>query len=51
MGVVEQMGVTKEGSFVLKHQVTHDLSFPGKASAQSINSRVIEENLRPCMFG
>ena len=51
MGVVEQMGVTEDGSFALKHRVTHDLSFPGKVSGQSINSRVIEENLEPCMFG
>ena len=51
MGVAVHMGIQEDGSFAPKHRVTHDLSFPGGYSDQSINSRVIEYSLEPCMFG
>ena len=51
MGVVEHLGVTASGKFEEKLRVTHDLSFPGATSEESINSRVIKEELEPCMFG
>ena len=40
MGVADQLGVSATGEFVSKLRVTHDLSFPGKISKKSINSRV-----------
>ena len=51
MGVVEQLGISPSGDFVPKRRITHDLSFPVAVSGKSINSRVIEESLEPCMFG
>ena len=51
MGVSEQIGVSETGKFVPKKILTHDLSFPGVKSDHSINSRVKDNNLEPCMFG
>ena len=51
MGVAEQLGVTASGDFEPKLRVTHDLSFPGAYSNESINSRVLKDQLEPCMFG
>ena len=51
MGVAEQLGVNAAGDFVNKKRITHDLSFPGAVSDESVNSRVIKDNLEPCMFG
>ena len=51
MGIAEQIGVGETGEFIPKKRVTHDLSFPGAISNESINSRVLKEHLEPCMFG
>lgn len=51
MGVAEHVGVTAGGTFEVKERNTHDLSFPGKVSGTSVNSRIIEEQMEPCMFG
>ena len=51
MGVVEQLGINKDDEFVPKRRLTHDLSFPGIVSNESINSRVLDDKLEPCMFG
>ena len=51
LGVTEQIGISSSGNFVEKCRVTHDLSFPGESSGESINSRVDKEILEPCMFG
>ena len=51
MGVADQLGVSATGEFVSKLRVTHDLSFPQAVSGESINSRVKDEDLEPCMFG
>jgi hypothetical protein len=51
MGVANQLGVNESGVFVPKKRLTHDLSFPGLKSGQSVNSRSDEESLEPCMFG
>ena len=50
MGVVTHLVITDTGEFVPKDRLTHDLSFPGKVSGESINSRVNKGNLEPCMF-
>ena len=51
MGVANHIGVTASGEFAPKDRVTHDLSFPGLISGESVNSRVKEEELEPIMFG
>jgi len=51
MGVLGQLGVSKTGEFIKKVRITHDLSFPAAISNQSVNSRVNEDELEPCMFG
>ena len=51
LGVAEQVGVSATGEFVAKLRVTHDLSFPGEFSNESVNSRVDKTQLEPCMFG
>ena len=50
MGVATHLGVTSTGEFLPKNRVTHDLSFPGKFSGQSVNSRLKRTSLEPCMF-
>ena len=51
MGVASHVRIMEDGSFQEKLRVTHDLSFPGAFSGESVNSRVQKENLEPCMFG
>ena len=51
LGVTEQMGVSASGEFVKKLRITHDLSFQGNESDESTNSRVVEDELEPCLFG
>ena len=51
MGVQDQIGISATGEFVSKLRVTHDLSFPQEISGESLNSRVIDDELEPCMFG
>ena len=51
MGVAAQCGISAFGEFIDKLRITHNLSFPGKISEQSVNSRVINNNQEPCMFG
>ena len=51
MGVADQLGISATGEFVSKLRVTHDLSFPQEISGESLNSRVKQDELEPCMFG
>ena len=51
LGVADHLGISATGEFVSKLRVTHDLSFPGAFSQQSVNSRVDKDVLEPCMFG
>ena len=50
MGVATHIGINEDGKFLPKNRVTHDLSFPGKISGESVNSRVQSKFLEPCMF-
>ena len=50
-GLVLQNTITEHGEIVEKDRITHDQSYPGSSSKESINSRVIEDELTPCMFG
>ena len=49
MGVAEQLGISETGTFIPKKRLTHDLSFPGKISGESVNSQVIKESLELCV--
>ena len=51
MGVAVHLGIDANGEYVSKERITHDLSFPGAATGESINSRVQVNELEPCMFG
>jgi hypothetical protein len=51
LGVADVLGVSASGEFINNLRITHDLPFPGAISGESVNSRVIEEELKPCMFG
>jgi hypothetical protein len=51
MGVASQSGISAFGEFIDKKRITHDLSFPGLISEQSVNSRLIKDKMEPCMFG
>ena len=51
MNVIEQFTISKSGEIVEKQRACHDLSFRSAPSNTSVNSRVIEEQLAPCMFG
>ena len=51
LGVAEQLGITANGEFEEKRRVTHDLSFAGAFSEESVNSRIDEDEWEPCMFG
>ena len=51
LGVAEHLGISEEGKYVPKLRLTHDLSFPGAFSTESINSRVDRERMEPIMFG
>ena len=51
MGVASQCGISAFGEFIDKLRITHDLSFPGKTSNESVNSRSIPTDLEPIMFG
>lgn len=50
MGVASHTGIMQDGTYETKDRVTHDLSFPGEVSGESVNSRVLESVLEPCMF-
>ena len=50
-GMVKQNTITELGEIVEKERVTHDQSYPGQYSKESINSRVIDEELADCLFG
>ena len=50
MGVIEHLGIADIGEYVPKLWLTHDLSFLGSVSKESIKSRVDKEILEPIMF-
>ena len=51
MNVIEQLTISETGELMDKQRACHDLSFPMEPSNTSVNSRVIQEELPPCMFG
>ena len=51
MGIVHQSTINEKGEIIPSNRVTHDLSFPGKFSTQSVNSRTKMQELSPCQYG
>jgi hypothetical protein len=51
IGVVSQSTINDRGEIIPSNRVTHDLSFPGKLSGLSINSRTNMELLETCQYG
>ena len=51
MNVVEQMTISETGELIEKQRACHDLSFPCQPSDSSVNSRVLHDEIPPCMFG
>ena len=50
LGVAIHWTVDDEGNTLLKRRTTHDCSFPGP-SGKSVNKRVKEDLLEPCLYG
>ena len=50
-GLTSQHSINDRGEILSKDRITHDLSFPGKASFTSINNRIEDDSLVPCLFG
>ena len=50
-GIVLQHIINELGEIIDKERVAHDQSYPGAISGGLVNSRVIEEDLAPCLFG
>ena len=51
MGVADQLSINELGEIIEKDRVTHDLSFPGEASEESINSMIDEDSLFDLIYG
>ena len=51
MGVADQMLINELGEIIEKDMITHDLSFPGEASGESINSMIDEDSLLQLIYG
>jgi hypothetical protein len=52
MNIAPQNTINEFGQIISKDRLTHDQSFLFKGgSGTSVNSRVIKEELPPCMFG
>ena len=51
MGINHQPTINGNGTTIIKERPTHDLSWEGDRSQQSVNSLVQREKLEPCMIG
>jgi hypothetical protein len=51
MGIVSQSTINERGEVIPSNRITHDLSFPGMVSGESINSRTQIDKLEPCRYG
>ena len=50
-GIISQHTINERGEILDKNRMTHDQSFPGAVSKTSVNSRVRDEDLIPCLYG
>ena len=51
LNIQEQWTINEEGDRIMKKRLTHDQSFPGLASEESINDRVDRASLEPLIYG
>ena len=51
MGVADQLTISKLGKVIQKDRVTHNLSFPGEISGESINSMINDDSLFDLIYG
>ena len=51
LNIQEQWSINEKGERIEKKRLTHDQSFPGLASEQSINARVNTDTLEPLIYG
>lgn len=51
MGVADQLTISELGEVIQKDRVTQDLSFPGKASGESINLMIDDSSLFDLIYG
>ena len=51
MGVADQLSINELGEIIEKDRVTHDLSFPGEISGESVNSLIDEDSLFQLIYG
>ena len=49
--LTSQYSINDREEILSKDRITHDLSFPGRASFNSINNRTEDDSLVPCLFG
>ena len=50
-GLTSQHTINDRREILSKDRITHDLSFPGKASLDSINNQIEDDSLVPYLFG
>jgi len=50
LGLAEQASINDRGEIIHKHRITHDQSF-NYSGRNSVNARVIQEQLTPCVYG
>ena len=51
MGVADQLTISELGEVIQKDRVTHNLSFPGEVSGESINSMIDDNSLFVLIYG
>ena len=51
LNIQEQWSINEKGERIMKKRLTHDQSFPGLSSDQSINNRVDTDTLEPLIYG
>ena len=51
LNIQEQWSINERGERIKKKRLTHDQSFPGLASEQSINNMVTTDALEPLIYG
>ena len=51
LNIQEQWSINEKGERIMKKRLTHDQSFQGLSSKQSINDRVEKDTLEPLIYG
>jgi len=51
LGIAHQFSIDEEGNRIPKHRVTHDATFPSPPDDSLNNSRSLDKELLPCIYG